>query len=115
MIYRFGNFELDDSARELRRGGAVVETEPKAFDVLAYLLAHRDRAVTKDELLENVWPRQIVTETALTRAVMKARRAVGDDSGRQAVIRTVHGHGYRFIAGESWSVEDETMLAESRK
>lgn len=80
MIYRFGDFELDDSARELRRGGVVVETQRKAFDVLAYLPAHRDRAVTRDELLENLWPRQIVTETARTRAVMKARRAVGDEA-----------------------------------
>jgi DNA-binding winged helix-turn-helix (wHTH) protein/tetratricopeptide (TPR) repeat protein len=98
LIYRFGHFELDASARELRADGVVVETEPKAFDVLAYLAEHRERAVTKDELLEAVWPRQIVTETALTRAVMKARRAVGDDSGSQAIIRTVHGHGYRFVA-----------------
>lgn len=98
MNYRFGHFELDASARELRAAGAIVETEPKAFDLLAYLAAHRDRAVSKDELLEALWPRQIVTETALTRAVMKARRAVGDDSERQAVIRTVHGHGYRFVA-----------------
>lgn len=98
MIYHFGEFLLDDSARELRRNGQQVETEPKAFDLLHYLLMHRDRAVSKDELLEHIWPNSIVTETALTRCVMKARRAVDDDAGSQAVIRTLHGHGYRFVA-----------------
>ena len=98
MIYRFGQFELDDSARELRAGGRLVEAEPKAFDLLVHLIRHRDRAVSKDELLNEIWPQQIVTETALTRAIMKARRAVGDDSNSQTVIRTIHGHGYRFVA-----------------
>lgn len=98
MIYRFGRYQLDDSGRELRRDGTLVDTEPKAFELLLYLLRHRDRAVTKDELQTALWPRSIVTETALTRCVMKARRAVGDDAGRQSVIRTLHSHGYRFVA-----------------
>ncbi len=98
MIFKFGRYELDDSARELRADGQIVETEPKAFDLLVYLLRHRDRAVSKDEILESLWPDQIVSETALSRAIMKARRAVGDDPSAQAVIRTLHGHGYRFVA-----------------
>ncbi len=98
MIYRFGAYALDDSARELRRDGALVDTEPKAFELLLYLVQHRDRAVSKDELLNAVWPRQVVTETALSRCVMKARRSVGDDADSQAIIRTLHGHGYRFTA-----------------
>ena len=97
MVYRFGNFELDVATRELRRDGQRVETEPKAFELLTYLVEHADRAVSKDELQTELWPRSIVTETALTRAVMKARRAVGDDASEQSMIRTVHGHGYRFI------------------
>ena len=97
MTIRFGQFDIDSAARELRIAGERRETEPKAFDLLVYLIEHRDRAVSKDELLEAIWPRQIVTETALSRAVMKARRAVDDDATRQAVIRTVHGHGYRFV------------------
>lgn len=99
MIHRFGHYELDDSTRELRGAdGRRIETEPKAFELLLYLLRHRDRAVSKDELLTELWPRTIVTETALSRCVMKARRAVGDDSGSQSAIMTVHGHGYRFVA-----------------
>jgi len=84
--------------RELRRDGHVVEVQRKVFDLLLYLVEHRHRAVDKDEIQRAVWPGVIVTETALTRAIMKARRAVGDDAERQAVIRTVHGHGYRFVA-----------------
>ena len=98
VIHRFGQFELDDSKRELRADGHRVDTEPKAFEMLLFLLHNRDRAVSKDELLEALWPHTIVSETALSRCVMKARRAVGDDSDSQAVIRTLHGHGYRFVA-----------------
>jgi len=98
VIHRFGEYELDDARRELRRDGVRVETEPKAFELLLFLIRHRDRAVSKDELQSELWPRSIVTETALTRCVMKARRAVGDDAASQRVIRTLQRHGYRFIA-----------------
>jgi DNA-binding winged helix-turn-helix (wHTH) protein/tetratricopeptide (TPR) repeat protein len=98
VVHRFGPCELDSAVRELRRDGHVVEVQRKVFDLLLYLVEHRHRAVDKDEIQRAVWPGVIVTETALTRAIMKARRAVGDDAERQAVIRTVHGHGYRFVA-----------------
>lgn len=101
MIHRFGGYELDTAQRELRLDGARVEVEPKAFEMLIYLADNAERAISKDELQNQIWPRSIVTETALTRCVMKARRAVGDDANKQDVIRTVHGHGYRFIAAES--------------
>src|SRR5690606_40547456 len=96
--YRFGACVVDDRARELRRDGEVVPIEHRAYDLLVYLIANHERAISKDELQEAVWPCMILTESALTRCVMKARRAVGDDSQRQAVIKTVHGHGYRFVA-----------------
>ena len=98
MIFRFGRYELDSAGRELRRDGVRIETEPKAFELLLFLAEHADRAVSKDELLKTLWPRSIVTETALTRCVMKARRAVNDDPSDPQVIRTVYGHGYRFVA-----------------
>ena len=68
------------------------------FALLLYLIEERDRAVNKDEIQDAVWSGMVVSETALTRAIMKARRAVGDSADTQAVIRTVHGHGYQFIA-----------------
>lgn len=96
--YRFGDCILDADRRELTRAGEPVTTQPKAFELLLYLVRNRNRAVDKDELQDALWPRSIVTETALTRCVMKARRAVGDDADKQTAIKTVHGHGYRFIA-----------------
>jgi len=97
-VYRFGTCVLDVARRELRRDGELVPLQPKVFELLAYLIEHRDRAVDKAEIQDAVWPRVIVTETSLTQAIRKARRAVADDANTQTVIRTVHGHGYRFVA-----------------
>ena len=96
--YRFAGCELDVAARELRRDGEPVAIQPKVFELIAYLVEHRDRAVDKGEIQDAVWPGVIVTETSLTQAIRKARIAVGDDANLQTVIRTVHGHGYRFVA-----------------
>ena len=98
MIHVFGDCELDEARFELRRCGAVVKVEPKTFDVLAYLVKCADRVVSKDELLDAVWPGQVVSESVLPKCVAAARRAVGDTRAPQPVIRTVHGRGYRFVA-----------------
>jgi len=97
-VYRFGDCELDLRRRELWRDGSPVTIQPKVFDLIAYLAGHRDRAVDKSELQEAIWPGVVVTETSLTQAVRKARRALADGAELQNVIRTVHGHGYRFVA-----------------
>ncbi len=94
----FGDCEIDLAASELRVGGKPRGIEPKAFDLLAYLVEHRDRVVGKDELQDAIWPGMVVTEASLTRTVMKARKAVGDDARRQHVIKTVSRRGYRFVA-----------------
>ncbi len=96
--YCFGSYELRLQSRELLDNGEVVELQPRVFDLLAFLLEHRERVVTKDELLEAIWPGAVVTEASLARAVMKARRAVNDDAEQQHSIKTVHGYGYRFVA-----------------
>ena len=67
MQYQFADYELDSSQYRLSRHGARIEIEPKVFEVLAYLLQHHDHVVSKDELLNNVWPGQVVSETALSR------------------------------------------------
>lgn len=77
------------------RAGEPVKVQPKVFDLLVFLIENRDRAMGKAEIQDAIWPNQVVTETALTRAVMKARKAV-QDSG--SWIKTVHGHGYHFVA-----------------
>ena len=98
MIYAFGDFELDEERCELRRTGVPIKLEPKAFRVLAYLIQHRDRVVTRDELRERFWSGEFVTDSALAHCLVKARQAAGDGGMTQQVIKTVHGHGYRFVA-----------------
>ncbi len=97
MRYRFDDYELDDERYELRRAGASLTVEPKAFTMLAYLIQHRDRVVSKEELLEQLWPGTFGSETALTCYLTRARPAAGDDGTSQQVIKTVWGHGYRFV------------------
>jgi len=97
FAWRFGEFELRPGSRQLFRGGAEIAVQGKVFDLIAYLVAHADRAVDKNELLDAVWPRQIVTEAALSRCVMKARRALEDDAADPGVLLTLHGRGYRLL------------------
>ncbi len=110
-LMRFDDCVLDVARRELTRDGDAVVVQPRVFDLLVYLVEHRDRAVNKDEIQDAVWPGMVVTETALTRAVMKARRAVGDDASRQGVIKTIHGHGYRFVAEVSLEARKDPPVA----
>lgn len=97
-IYEFLTFAVNRHTAELRCNDDPVTVEPKAFDLLCYLIEHRNRTVGKEELLENIWPGVIVSETALTGCVKKLRRAVGDSRGMQSVIKTIPRRGYRFIA-----------------
>lgn len=105
--YRFGNCEVDPARRQVRLNGLAAEPQPKALDLLLYLIEHRDRVVDKDELLEKIWPGVVVSESALTQALRKARAMVGDDGERQAVIRTVQRRGFRFVA----KLEDGVLAA----
>ncbi len=89
---------MDADRRELRVGGADRPIEPQVFDVLLHLIEHRDRVVTKEELLDEIWGDRFVSESALTSRIKSARQAVGDSGRAQGVIRTVHGRGYRFVA-----------------
>lgn len=98
MRYGFDGVVVDTDTYEVRAGGRVVKVEPQVFDVLALLIANRDRVVTKEELLDGVWGDRFVSESALTTRIKQARQAVDDDGQAQRVIRTVHGRGYRFVA-----------------
>ena len=97
-VYRFLSCEVDTIRRELRSDGELIDVQPKVFDLLVYLIEHRDRMVDKDELLDNIWPGAVVTESSLSQAIRKARSIVGDDGNRQQVIRTMHRRGFRFVA-----------------
>jgi pimeloyl-ACP methyl ester carboxylesterase/DNA-binding winged helix-turn-helix (wHTH) protein len=93
----FGDYALDVSRRELRRGSGLVAIEPQVFDLLVYLLQNRDRVVSKDDLLEAVWGGRIVSESTLTSRINAARRAIGDSGEQQALIRTIARKGIRFV------------------
>lgn len=98
MRYAFDDFEVDTARYELRRAGLLQPLEPQGFNVLVYLLAHRERVVPKQELLAHLWPDQQVTEATLTQRLLAIRRALGDTGRAQRYIRTVQRRGYRFVA-----------------
>ncbi|MDJ0868222.1 MAG: winged helix-turn-helix domain-containing protein [Myxococcota bacterium] len=98
MVYAFGGFELDGSRFELRHEQRRVAIEPKPLDLLLHLVRNRDRVVGHEELRRALWPDTTLCDGVLARSVWAARRAVGDDGARQAVIRTCHRRGYRFVA-----------------
>ena len=108
-LVRFDGFEFDHAAYRLRHDGERVAVEPKVLELLAFLIEHRDRVVSKQELLDAVWPDQYVTESVLTQSVYEIRKALGESSRDQGRIRTVHGRGYQF-RGEVEVVEPESPV-----
>src|SRR5262245_27553903 len=99
MTLRFGPFELDEAGRVVMCARQEVPLQPRVFDLLVYLVHNHDRVVSKDELLEAVWPRVTVTDNSLQRAV-SALRAVLRKGGMESAIRNVPGKGYRFCIGD---------------
>lgn len=97
MIIRFGDCELDVEGRELRRAGIPVHVEPQVFDLLAYLVANRERAVGKDEIVKDVWRGRIVSDATLSSRINAVRQAIGDTGKTQTYIRTLPRHGFRFV------------------
>jgi TolB-like protein len=88
---------LDGERRELRRGADLVPVEPKVFDLLAYVIAHRDRVITRDELITAVWDGRIVSESAMATCINAARSALADSGEEQRLIKTLPRKGIRFV------------------
>lgn len=95
-IWHFGNVVLDERSRELKLDGVPIALEPKPLELLRVLVRRPGEVVTKDELLEAVWPGRVVTDGVLGKAVAKLRAALGDHDA--AIVRTAHGYGYRLVA-----------------
>ena len=95
--YFFEDFALDPERRELRRGANLIAAEPQVFDLLEYLIRHRERVVSKDDLLAAIWHGRIVSESALTTRINSARAAIGDSGDSQRLIKTLRGKGFRFV------------------
>lgn len=93
------SFGLDLGDERLWRGGKPVQITNKAFQVLRYLVANPKRLLTKDELLEKVWPGVYVSEGLIKEYVHDLRLALDDDPARPRFIETVRGRGYRYLGG----------------
>jgi len=98
MIYAFGSYQLNTQTYELHCGGDLCKIDARAFLVLRYLIENRDHTISRDELHDNLWPDQSVSESIITNCIMTARRAIGDSGGGQEMIRTLYNAGYRFVA-----------------
>jgi TolB-like protein/Tfp pilus assembly protein PilF len=92
-VYEFGPFRLEPALRQLRRDGTVVPLTPKAFDTLRVLVGSAGRVLSKDELLEKVWPDTTVADATLAQNIFAVRRALGESE----CIETVSKFGYRFV------------------
>ncbi len=112
--YVFGDYRINLTAFQLWRGGQPITLTPKAFDTLAALIRHRDRAVSKEELLKSVWPDSSVTEDSLTQSISVLRRALGDDTTHPTMIATVARRGYRFIAPVTEVPVEHPLAGESK-
>ncbi len=108
MVLAFGEHRLDIDRRELHRGGELVDLEPKAFDLLVFLVRNSDRVVSRNELLDAVWDGRIVSESALTTRLNAVRRGLGDDGATQRLIRTFTRKGIRFV-GQVMEIADPAI------
>jgi len=97
MRYAFEDCVLDLDRRELSKGGAAVELEPQVFDLLAFLVRNRDRVVSRDDVIADVWNGRIVSESALASRINAVRRAIGDDGSAQRLVKTIVRKGFRFV------------------
>ena len=110
--YQFDRFRLDPATRELYKDSDRIILPGSAFDCLVYLVEHSDRAVGRDELISAVWGRTDVSDTQLSQAVVRVRRALGDTGGAQTTIRTIPRFGYRWVAETRCNIADDSFAGE---
>jgi eukaryotic-like serine/threonine-protein kinase len=99
QLYEFGPFRLDVDERLLMRDGRMTPLPPKVFDTLLVLVENSGRVVSKDELMQSLWPDTFVEESNLTQNISQLRRALGDGAAGAQYIETIPKRGYRFVAG----------------
>ena len=95
--FTFDGFRLDTTNAQLWQGAQEIALRPKAFAVLTHLVEHAGQLVTKQQLLEAVWPGTFVTDAVLKDSIRQLRDALGDDAESPRLIETAHRRGYRFI------------------
>lgn len=109
-IFRFGRCEVRVHHRQVVLDGFDQPIEPLPFDLLVFLIRHRDHVVSKDQLIEQIWKSRYVTDGVIATAIQKARRAIGDHGSKPSFIVTSHRRGYRFVA-EVNEIGDIDLLA----
>ena len=97
-LYCFDDFIVDPETWRLSRGEQEIHLEPVVLKLLIYLIANRDRLVTRQELMDTVWGDTVISESALSKAVARLRKALEDDSAAPRYVETVHSQGFRFVA-----------------
>ena len=97
MIYQLGNIQIDTTQFKVMADGRPIPVEPKVFDLIIYLITHRDVVITRDELFSKIWKGRAVSDTTLSNHIKSARKVLGDDGDLQKVIKTVRGRGYQFV------------------
>jgi TolB-like protein/DNA-binding winged helix-turn-helix (wHTH) protein/tetratricopeptide (TPR) repeat protein len=114
-VYRFDNFLADPETWKLSRDGQEIHLEPVVLSLLIYLIENRERLVTRNELMDTVWGDTVISESALTKAVARLRKALGDDSVTHRYLETVRSRGYRFVADvEEIESADQSALASGK-
>jgi len=98
QVYEFDEFRLDVTKRQLLREGVVIPLYSKAFELLLLLVESRGRDLSKDQMLEHIWPGQIVEESNLTVNISAVRKALGEKAAQPRFLVTIPGRGYRFVA-----------------
>lgn len=119
-FYEYGSFRLDPAEHRLTRNGIAVPLAPKAFDLLLFLVQNQGRLLSKEQIMETLWPGSFVEEANLTVSISVLRKVLGEKEGNLRYIETIPKKGYRFIAsvrevqGTSAILPEERSFSESR-
>lgn len=114
MIFKVGEFEIDTTQFQITLNQKSIAVEPKVFDLLVYLIEHRERLVTRDELFQHIWKGREVSDTTLSNHIKSARKTLNDDGDRQQCIKTFRGRGYQFIAKVNTEQDDPADIQTSK-
>jgi DNA-binding winged helix-turn-helix (wHTH) protein/TolB-like protein/Tfp pilus assembly protein PilF len=112
MKYQIADYTLDTARYRITQGDAVIPAEPKVFDLLVYLIRHRDRVLSREELFREVWDGREVSDATLSNHVKSARKILGDSGELQQTILTIRGRGYQFVAPVTVTPEGTSTSAE---
>ena len=110
MEYLFNSFTFNTEKFELRADGDLVKLEPQVFLLLKLLIENRDRMISKDEIINEIWGGRIVTDASIASRIKFARAAIDDNGSAQHSIRTIHGQGFRFTANVTLNVEQAATV-----